>query len=268
LLRAIEIALTALLGLGLGSFATALAWREARNLSWWTLVKGKAGESTSARSQCTSCSTTLGLFDLIPVFSWLFSRGKCRHCKQPVSVLYPITETGVLLACLGIYAAWGFTPAAFCIMAAIPFLAALTIVDSERMILPDRLMILCAVPAFVFIWLTSAANPGHTMIMHGAAAILYAGAIWLTGAVMSFLLKKEALGFGDVKFMAMAGLWIGPLWLPFYLIISGLAGVVWGTAWRVILKNNIFPFGPALIISLYACLLLKGMGFSGGLTLY
>src|SRR5690606_8342699 len=93
-------------------------------------------------------------------------------------------------------------------------------------------------------------------------ALVFAFVIWITGKLMTTILKKEALGFGDVKFFGMAGLWLGLSWLPIFMILSGLSGIIWGTGWRVVTRDPVFPFGPALILSFYSCLLLQGTGFS------
>lgn len=71
------------LGICLGSFTTALVYRIPRKLNW-----------TTDRSRCTSCHHALGVLDLVPIFSWVFLRGKCRHCGARVSIRYPLIELG------------------------------------------------------------------------------------------------------------------------------------------------------------------------------
>ncbi|MBU6234619.1 MAG: A24 family peptidase [Alphaproteobacteria bacterium] len=82
------------LGTCLGSFVTALQYRLPRNLNW-----------TTDRSRCTSCKHTLGAPDLVPVFSWLFLKGRCRHCGTRIHWRYPVIElcfglAGVVISCL------------------------------------------------------------------------------------------------------------------------------------------------------------------------
>lgn len=248
-----EAAIVLLLGLALGSFATALAWRVPRGISW-----------IGGRSACTGCKKPLTARDLVPVLSWLAAGGKCRHCGAAVSWRYPLAEAVTAAGCLGIYAVWGFTVPAFLIMAALPFLMALLMIDAESMILPDSLVAIAAILSiFMIIYQYVVYGPafgfGSQAVLKLAAAPVYGGLVWLMGVLVAFVRKKDALGFGDVKFFAMAGLWLGLSWLPFFLIGAGLCGVFTGLYWRLILKKNTFPFGPALILALYAGLLGQGL---------
>ena len=82
-------------GICLGSFATALIWRVPRHIPWIYSKEDK----NAVRSICPSCNTILGPLDLIPVFSWMFLKGKCRHCHTSISPIYPLTE--VACGCVG-----------------------------------------------------------------------------------------------------------------------------------------------------------------------
>lgn len=245
-----EFLVVAFLGLVLGSFSTALTYRIPRGISWG-----------AKRSACTSCQNPLGLMDLIPLFSWLLSKGRCRHCQARISPLYPVIELVTLLSVLGLYMAYGFTPQAFLVMFAMPFLVALLFIDLEHMILPDVLnMILAGLGALNLIMLVFYA---HEISLTGAltsyvlAAAVYGAVAWGLGWAMSKILKKEALGFGDVKFFAVAGLWLGLGEMALFCILGGLFGVLFGILWKITKKDDIFPFGPALIASFYALLLVN-----------
>lgn len=88
------VALTyALIGLCLGSFSSAIAYRIATHTSWIVDRNLKSGSNTPARSACPSCHHQLSLLDLIPVFSWVFLGGKCRYCRTKISARYPLIET-------------------------------------------------------------------------------------------------------------------------------------------------------------------------------
>jgi leader peptidase (prepilin peptidase) / N-methyltransferase len=251
---AAQAILVFLIALVLGSFATALSWRAARDISW-----------VSGRSRCPSCSTKLGVLDLVPVFSWLILRGKCRHCGKPIGARYPLTELAVVAGCLGVFAVYGLTIQAFIIMAAIPFLVALLVVDMEQMILPDDLQAVLAGLGALFaasaVYLEQGSK-GELLAMHAAGLVLFPALVWIAGRAVSILKKKDALGFGDVKFFAVAGLWLGAIWLPWFMIIAGVFGLTGGLFWRLRREDRRFPFGPALILAFYACLLLKGQGIS------
>lgn len=116
-----------LFGLALGSFGTAVSWRAARGESWIVMEgKGKA-----ARSRCPECGTLLGLRDMVPVFSWLFQRGKCRYCKATIPARYPLIELATMLACLGVYASWGLNVSAVALMVSVGFMVAGAAADLE-----------------------------------------------------------------------------------------------------------------------------------------
>jgi len=200
-------------GLVLGSAVTALAYRVPRGLSW---VRG--------RSACPSCQRVLGLADLVPLFSWLASRGRCRHCGARVSWRYPLTEIlcgawCVLLAGrtgLGwdypLLAIWGV------------LLIALLWIDLDFQLLPDALTL-----------------PG-TLIGLGAALHWPGGArhallgVLLGSGLLGFLAwfwlrfrKIEGLGGGDVKLAAMFGVVLGWQLSLLTLFLAALAGALWGS---------------------------------------
>jgi prepilin signal peptidase PulO-like enzyme (type II secretory pathway) len=75
-----------------------------------------------------------------------------------------------------------------------------------------------------------------------------------------FLRKREGLGYGDVKFFSVAGLWLTPFPMVIFLFLAGVFGVVFGLLWRVLGKGEYFPFGPALAVSLAVCVLWPAAG--------
>ncbi len=145
-------------------------------------------------------------------------------------------------------------------MFCVPFLAALFVIDMDHMILPDHLTLACAALGAGFIGLLAFESGWQAVFMNHilGGAVFFALFAWAMGAVMKLALKKEALGFGDVKFFGMAGLWLGVASLPLFLISAGVMGLLWGLAWGVFKKERLFPFGPALILAFYLCLLAQG----------
>ncbi|HRQ60401.1 MAG TPA: prepilin peptidase [Alphaproteobacteria bacterium] len=239
----VQLFFVAIVGLVLGSFATALTHR---------IPLGQdIGFNKKVRSECTSCGHKLSTLDLFPVFSWLFLKGQCRYCKARISVLYPAIELACVAAVLGIYAVYGFTAQGMVALFAMPFLLALLAIDLRHFILPDALVGGLLVFGFMF--------HGWQAVHFIVPALSFAVILWLLGWIMGRLLKKEALGFGDVKFFGVAGFWLGFPALAPLCLMAGMFGVVMGLVWKVALKSDIFPFGPALIVSFYACLLLRGL---------
>ena len=251
----IDIFLVGLLGLALGSFASVLAYRGARGLSWFSCKLAGGEMMSAARSACPRCKTRLRAADLVPLFSWLFLRGRCRYCRDPVPVLYPLLEVGSLCACVLAYAVMGPLPVTFVVIASVPFLLALLAVDIAHMILPNSLILVLAglgvAKAGLMVLDAGGVQAVYMAVGYGAAGLLYGAFAWSLGRFMAFALGKEALGMGDVKFFAVAGLWLGIAALPAFCILSGIAGIIFALLWRFKTKQPVFPFGPALIVSFY-----------------
>lgn len=261
----VDLVFVALLGLCLGSFSTAITYRELHDLAWLfpakTNKESQEGKQLSTyRSACPQCFHPLSVLDLIPVFSWLFLRGRCRYCSKPIGMLYPLLELGCLNACLLIFFVHGLTAQSLAMMVCVPFLAALIVVDLQRMILPNMLVLLSALCGVGYL---AAGYFQQQMSLWDVAmacfsAFLYGGFSLFMGWLVSVALKKEALGMGDVKFFAVAGLWLGGAAFPAYCILSGILGIVVGLIWQWATGNKLFPFGPALILSLYVLWLIDG----------
>lgn len=247
----IEFLIMTFLGLVLGSFSTALIHRVPNNTPWG-----------AERSACPKCNALLGVLDLVPVFSWCLSMGKCRHCKCEIHFSYPLIEliSGVL--CVFIYLVYGLNISALFLVAAVPFLIALCIIDLKHMILSNQLILImlvlgCARLYYIVI-IDDTALLFENIWLHLSGACVYAFTSWFLGFILTKFLKRDSLGFGDVKFFMVAGLWLGLLALPYFMIISGIIAIVFSLGWRMFFKQDVFPFGPSLIASLYLLLLFQG----------
>lgn len=169
------------------------------------VVRLPAGEDVVlTRSHCRSCQHPLGLRDLIPIASWIVSRGKCRHCGARVDALYPFMELASVLVVL--WAALVVNAEALIVTVIFGWaLLALAVMDLRSMFLADALT-LPLIPAglAVCLWLEPDAIWTHTAGAVAGAAVLAALA-W----VYFRLRGREGLGLGDVKLMAAAGAWVG-----------------------------------------------------------
>lgn len=244
------------LGLIFGSFATALIHRVPLGQPWITSKKSEMG-TDGLRSCCPKCLGKLGFLDLFPVLSWVLLKGRCRHCQAPIPVLYPVVEITSVLAALGVFAAYGLSVEALIMTFVLPFLIALAVIDFKHMILPNQLVLIAFVLGFVFHLPGFWTDLNDFLFIYCGGAFLYAALIWLTGCAMTKILKQEALGFGDVKLSAAAGMWLGAPLLGLFFMVSGLIGILLSALWKKIAKEERFPFGPALIIAFYVILLLK-----------
>ncbi len=143
-------------------------------------------------------------------------------------------------------------------------LLAMLIADIETGLLPDPLQALAALCGIGWA-LTVSPLP---VWLHLQTAIIAGGGAWLLKILYRTIRRKEGLGMGDVKLMAVAGLWLSPEAIPGFLLFSGVLGIIIGVAWQWRYAESRFPFGPALIIALMTLLILPFYGISPYLHLW
>lgn len=244
----LETVLFTLLGACFGSFIAAMAWRLPRGVTVW------------GRSACPACGHVLGVADLLPVLSFLLSRGRCRHCGGQVAALYPLVEVATALLWLAC-ALWFADPVQALLVAwlgaALLFLA---LVDAQWHYLPDSGVVLAGLAGLL--WLGWQDVPA-LWAEHLAAAGAYGGLALALRWLVSRWKGREALGLGDVKLMAVAGLWLGLADLPAFLILSGGIGIVCLLASRHsggAGADDTIAFGPALCLTLFILVAVGGSG--------
>lgn len=232
-----ELLFIILSGLTFGSFVTLAAWRLPREED--IVVKP---------SQCPQCKTKLGFKDLFPVLSWLTSGGKCRHCKNRIGIRYPLIELVTLCAFLLVYSKFGLTFSGVMFALFAVALLIMIVVDLEHYIIPDSIHVALLPLGLAFHW---SQGTDWTLVLYGFLAGAGMGLALHHG--YRFLRKTEGLGYGDVKFFAVAGVWLTISNFVPFLFFSGLFGVITGLVWRVLGRGKLFPFGPALALALFAC---------------
>jgi prepilin signal peptidase PulO-like enzyme (type II secretory pathway) len=223
--------LYAVLGLVAGSFATAASHR-------LTTDQPLAVD----RSRCPKCGHVLGPLDLVPVLSWAASAGKCRYCRAPISSRYPLIEVTTVALFVGSWWLGGPDPFRAALLALTALgLMIITVADLEARIIPDKVLLAMIPLALAWRWHL---DPDWIDAVAGAAiggAIMYG-----VRAIFKSLRGVDAMGLGDVKFIILAGVYVGLLGLAPLLIVAGLAGIVFGLIWRGMGFGAAFPFGPAL----------------------
>lgn len=211
-----------------------------------------------ARSACDSCHKKLACSDLVPVFSWLFSRGRCRHCRAKVSVRYPLIELAATVSFVGLYHFWPLTMTGFDLVLLVYWyvvltaMLALSIYDLRWFILPNKLI-------FPMLALTAAMVLVESVWFGGGLSLVWGTVLGaLAGGGVFYLITlffPDKMGGGDVKL----GLWLGLLlaspWKAFLVIF--LASFL-GTFASLLIalvkpKTNIrklkIPFGPFLMFA-------------------
>jgi len=257
-----HIVLLAMLFVGpcLGSFASAIAHRVPISQSW---IFASANETAlgGARSVCPACGGRLRWFDLLPIISWAFLRGRCRMCKAQISAVYPALEIGTMLAALALVLNLGLSWHLLCALVALPFLMALLVMTLRaRVHIGKQLPIILAVIGLGWLGaeLISGAQPSALFIVFDRV-----GGLVAYPAVGLFLpwLRKKIFGLfteplGELRLLAVAGLWLGLKLLPIFLIVAGLYGIVTAIL-RVVFKwqrqqNMAHAFVASFLIMLLA----------------
>lgn len=254
-----EIIFVVIIGLVLGSFATALSWRLPRGIS----IGGVR------RSRCSSCQHDLGVPDLVPVLSWAFLRGKCRHCRAKISWRYPLIELATLGLCLLFYAVYGLRAETAAVFLLAPVLVSIIDIDLHHKIIPDslNLAVLLTGAVLLLIHAVTGGNPVAALIGRGgdalAGMLIYGLGSLLLRQVMMRIMRREPMGLGDVKFYAVAGFWLGldPDAASVFLLVSGFSGVVIALIWKRATGQAEVPFGPSLILAFIAAVCSYPPGF-------
>ncbi len=227
-----------LLGLVWGSFITMLSYR---------LPRGE--DVVFKASHCPRCAHRLGFFDLIPLCSWLINKGACRYCCAKISIRYPLIEATLALLFLQVYSQFGLSLQALLLALVAAFLLLIIITDLEHYIIPDKAQLLLLVLAFPYAWVRDVAI--WPLLLGAVVGGLTGVALRSLGRVWK---KREALGWGDVKFLVVVGLYLGIAPLPVFFFLAGVAGIATGMVWRLMGRGVMFPFAPALVMALWLLL--------------
>ncbi len=181
------------------------------------------GESpVRPRSRCPSCSTQIAWYDNVPMVSWFLLRGRCRSCRSPISIEYPLVEAATAAIWLGV--AWLYGPTWYALQGAIllSLVFAIALIDSRHYLIPDPLSLggLAAGLAYSIL-------PGHPtplVSLLGAAAGF--GVLFGVGVLGEWVFKKPAMGGGDMKMMAMVGAFLGPAGAMLTIFLGALVGTI------------------------------------------
>jgi leader peptidase (prepilin peptidase) / N-methyltransferase len=229
-------------GLMVGSFFNVVIYRMPR------------GESVVwPPSRCTSCGYQIKFYQNVPVLSWLMLRGKCRSCHAKISAEYPIVEsiTGLVAALIfaWIFRAGTESPLDFKIAITYLGLASIPIfiIDFRHFLIPDLLSITGIVFGLAISFLPGGLTPLESLTGAAVAGFF----LWVVGALATWYKKKDAMGLGDVKLIAMCGALFGLETAMFGLVFASFLGSLVGIPmllFRRLNENHHIPFGP------YICL--------------
>ena len=232
------VIVAAIIGAVAGSFLNCAAWRITHGESFLT-----------GRSHCTACGHVLGPLELIPVFSWVIQKGKCKSCGQKISVRYPLTE--LFFAAVTVICLLRFDLTVLCLrnFLFLCCLFLLTLTDLEDMIIPDG----CHIAA-VIIWAVAAPflySSWWNVLYSILAAVVYGGGLLAVSLLLDRILGRDSLGGGDIKLFAVIGLYLGMIGTLFTVMIACIVGLLVHAIMKAGSSKNDasqegaqFPFGP------------------------
>lgn len=237
------LVVVAVLGLVIGSFVNVVVWRVPRGLS-----------IVSPPSACPRCNRPIRAWENIPVFSWLALRGRCRGCRQPISLRYPAVELGtsVLFVLLAIRTGISLSTPPYLYLAAIGVALALIDLDVRR--LPNSI-VLPAYPVGVALLAVASWGRGDwpALIRAGIGAGVLFALYFAMMAGSAVLIGSTGMGFGDVKLAGVLGLFLA--WLGWgELVVGAFSGFLLGGIFSIGLlasgranRKTGVPFGPWML---------------------
>jgi len=221
-------------GLMVGSFLNVVTWRWPREESIVT-----------PGSHCPKCGKRIAWHDNIPVFSWLFLRGRCRHCREKISIRYPAIELAAGL--LSVLCFWCFGPTRWYFVY-YAFLAALfvaSIIDLEHRLIPDEISVGGVVIGLGLAFIPDSKIEPFAALIGAAAGFLV---LFAVSKIYYLLARREGMGLGDAKLLAMISAFLGWRALPMVVFLGSLFGSLIGVFLIIASRDRLYriPFGPFL----------------------
>jgi leader peptidase (prepilin peptidase) / N-methyltransferase len=196
-------------------------------------------------SHCPACNHSISFYDNIPFFSYLLLKGRCRHCGTAISPRYLVVELLTALLFLALYRTFGLTSELGVYMAFVALLIVISFIDLDLQIIPDVLSLggLLLGLALSFVRTPFSYKQGFLGVLLGG------GILFLIAAGYQFFAKREGMGGGDIKLLAMIGAFCGIQGVIFTLVVGSFAGALVGIPLMLAKEKDTkyaVPFGPFL----------------------
>ena len=198
------------------------------------------------RSRCPHCDHLISAWENIPVISYLFQKGRCRHCSKPISMRYPVIEALTAVLSVMVINHFGLNWSAISLMILTWGLISLSFIDLDHHLLPDNLTL-----PLMWLGLLMAVFGIGTVDVKSAVVGTMIGyaSLWTIFQLFRLATGKEGMGYGDFKLLAVFGAWLGWQQLPLIILLASFVGAVVGILNIVIRKKDKsqpIPFGPFL----------------------
>jgi len=204
------------------------------------------------RSFCPNCKNKIKWFDNIPFFSYLFLKGKCRQCTKPISFQYLVVELLSAISFVVIFHLYGISITTLLLLILSIFFIIIFFIDLKHFIIPNVLTFPLMVIGFLKSFdpnLNQTIFPNYINSLIGG--LFGYSIIWLIIFLYKNIRKKEGMGLGDAKLMAVIGFWFGWISIPFTIFISSTVALVLVVPSLINQSRKMsseIPFGPYIII--------------------
>ena len=204
-------------------------------------------------SRCPVCQHSITWYDNVPILSMLFLRGRCRNCGVPIAPRYFIVEliTGLFYLWIWFYFGWEIKGLIATILLSLLLIA--TVVDLEHQIIPDEISLgglgLGLLLSPIFPLLHHQTIWWRSLIDALVGTLVGGGLIYATGVLGSFMFKKEAMGGGDVKLLAMLGAFLGWKKVVLVYLFAPVLALPLGLFLKFVKRVEVIPFGPFLSLA-------------------
>ncbi len=237
MMNVLIVSLVFMFGMCIGSFLNVCIYRLPSSIS---IIN-------PSRSFCPECNSAIQFYDNIPVFSYLWLKGRCRHCKAPISFRYPLVElmTGILAVAISLM--FGLALEAVVYFVFMSSLLVITFVDIDHKIIPD----IITLPGIPMGLGASFLLPAMTFKSSLLGLLAGGGSLLIVAWTYSLITRKEGMGGGDIKLLGMIGTFIGWKGVIFTIFVASLAGTFVGMIVMLQKGKNLkfaIPFGPFLSI--------------------
>ena len=237
MINVLIVGLVFMFGMCIGSFLNVCIYRLPSSMS---IIN-------PSRSFCPQCNSAIQFYDNIPVFSYLWLKGRCRNCKTPISPRYPLVELMTGILAIAIFFMFGLTPEGAVYFVFISSLLVITFIDIDHKIIPD----IISLPGIPIGLAASFILPAMTFKSSLLGLLVGGGSLWLVAWTYSLITRKEGMGGGDIKLLGMIGAFIGWKGVLFTIFVASLAGTFVGMIVMLLKGKNLkfaIPFGPFLSI--------------------
>jgi len=211
-----------------------------------------AGESpVFPASHCPKCNYSIRFYDNIPIISFLLLRGRCRNCREGISLQYPLVELLTAIMALLLFWKFGLTFKFLFSFLFACILIIITFIDLEHQIIPDVLT-LPGIPVF---FLAAVFAMGVSLLEAVLGVLIGGGILYAIAFGYELITKREGMGGGDIKLLAMLGAFFGWKSLFFILLVSSFLGAIVGISVILIKGKDMkyaVPFGPFLSLAALA----------------